>query len=107
MSAYQRTKGHGYEREVARALREIFPHVEREWEAHTGKGYDLRNTGTLRIQCKRGKQYAPITKINEVPLSLDTIACLVTRGDNTESVICLYLEDFIKMLNDIGVVYDG
>ena len=106
MSAYQRTKGHSYEREVARALRDIFPQVEREWEAHTGKGYDLRNTGALRIQCKRGKQYAPVTKIEEVPKALDIIPVLVTRGDNKESVAVLYLDDFLSILKDIGIVYD-
>ena len=62
-------------------------------------------TGTLRIQCKRYANYAPITKIEEVS-RLDGIACLVTKADRKPVVIALYLDDFIKILNDIGEVYD-
>jgi len=91
-----RTKGHSYEREIAKKLREIYPNARRALEYQEGTGVDIENTGKLRIQCKRGKRYAPVTKIKEV--QLEGIPVLITKADREKDIACLYLEDFLEML---------
>lgn len=107
MGKMQRDKGANYEREIARQLRALFPDAARNvTETQHGQGVDLVNTGNLRIQCKRHKQYAPITRIEEVPRTPDKIPVLITRGDRKEDVAVLYLSDFLAILADIGIVYE-
>lgn len=91
-----RTKGHSFEREVAIAFREVFPKAARQLEYQEGLGVDLANTGNLRIQCKRGKGYAPISKIEEA--YGDGIPVLVTKADRKEALVALRLIDFIDIL---------
>lgn len=96
-----RTKGLSYEREIAQAFRPIFPEAIRQLEYQEGLGIDLANTGRLRIQCKRGKKYAPLSKIKEAEDG-DGIPCLVTRADRDRSIVALYLEDFLALLQNPG-----
>jgi len=107
VSASQRTKGLAYERATARRLRCIFPNAARNLsetrDGHTG--VDLVHTGALRIQCKRGKQYAPVARIEEV--NAPGIPMLITKGDRRRDVAVLYLDDLLAILGDVGVVYDG
>ena len=103
-----RNKGLNFEREIAKTFRKIFPNAERAIVGSSldNAGVDIRGAGSLRIQAKRNKQYCPISKIEEVKLS-DGIPLLVTKADFKRPVACLYLEDFIKIIEDIGVIYDG
>jgi hypothetical protein len=96
--AAARRKGYGYERTIANILKDIFPEAKRhlEFQGQEAKGYDLDNTGEFRIQCKRYKQYAPITKIEEVQETGTPV--LITKGDRKKDVVCMYLEDWIKLL---------
>lgn len=96
-----RAKGHGFEREVAKKFRDIFPNACRnlEYQSNNCEGVDLQGTGPLRIQVKRNKTYAPISKIKEIK-GEHGIHCLVTKGDREREVICLYLDDFIKILKE-------
>lgn len=107
MGKAERNKGLSYEREVANKLKDVFPQAKRhlEFQKEECNGVDLDNTGNLLIQCKRGKKYAPLSKIKEIQPS-NGIHCLVTRGDGGKSIVCLYLDDFIEILKDIGVVYE-
>lgn len=105
---HSRTKGHSYEREIVNKLKPLFPNAKRHLESQAVealKGIDLEHTGALKIQCKRLKNYAPINKLEEVNVS--GIPVLVTKGDRKKDVVCLYLDDFIKILEDIGIVYDS
>lgn len=99
---YCRNKGHNFEREIAIALRKIFPEARRhlEYNKAEAKGYDLDNTGQFKIQCKRNKKYAPITKILEAEedCSEGEVPVLITKGDRTRPVVCLYLQDWINLL---------
>lgn len=110
--AHSRTKGHSFERNVAKLFREegIFPEAERHLEMQMSQcsGYDLDNTGKLKIQCKAYKKYAPLSKIDEAASSCvdGEIPVLITKGDRLRPIVALYLDDFIKMLKDIGVVYN-
>lgn len=106
--AHARNKGAGFERWAANQLKKHYPYCERhlEYQASQARGFDLRGTGPLRIQCKAFKQYAPISKIEEVRDVEGTIPALLTKGDRKPPVICLYFSDFLKILDDIGVLYD-
>jgi hypothetical protein len=102
-----RNKGFQYEREIARRLQSLFPNARRKLEYQSSEctGVDLENTGRLRIQCKRYKQYAPISKLEEV--RENGMAALITKGDRKRDVICMYLDDFITIAQDIGELYDN
>ena len=102
MGKSQRVKGHSFERFVANELKStgLFPEAERqlEFQASQAIGIDLRNTGNLKIQCKAYRQYAPITKIEEVIFKDKDIPCLVTKGDRKRPVIVFYFDDFLEIL---------
>lgn len=102
-----RRKGHQYERDIIKKLRGVFPDIERVkcGDNLDMSGVDFRGTGQLRIQAKRNRAYAPICKIKEIRVP-DGIHILWTKGDKERDVVCLYADDFIKILEDIGVVYE-
>ncbi len=95
-----RAKGTAFERTVAIAFRELFPKALRQLEFQQGLGVDLQGTGNLQIQCKRGRSYAPLTRIEEVPEVVGTIPLLVTQGDRKETLVALRLTDFLAILKD-------
>lgn len=102
-----RTKGHSFEREVARALKRLFPDARRRFEfrAFDNDGVDLEGTGKLAIQCKRSKSSVPMSKIEEV--KADGIAVLVSKVDRKPAYVTLGLDDFISILSDVGIVYEN
>ena len=93
-----RTKGLSYERDIANLLKEIFPNCKRHLESQMqeARGFDLDNTGKLKFQLKRGRNYAPINKIEEI--KEDGIKILITRADRKKDIVALYLTDFINLL---------
>jgi hypothetical protein len=95
-----RAKGHAYERQIAIAFRHLFPKALRQLEYQEGLGVDLQGTGNLRIQCKRGRQYAPLNRIEEIPEEPGTIPLLVTQGDRKETLVALRLSDFLELLKN-------
>jgi hypothetical protein len=99
-----RKKGHSYERIIAQKLRKVYPRARRLLEYQEGVGHDIERVGPFKIQCKRYKDYAPISKIKEV--KGDGVHCLVTRGDREKDVICLYLDDFINILEQLQEARD-
>lgn len=106
MGKLSRNKGVNYEREIARKFSKLFPKARRQLEYHEddANGVDIQGTGKLKIQCKRFKGFAPISKIKEIKVS--GIHLLITKADREKDVVCLYLDDFLAILDDIGVVYD-
>lgn len=101
-----RTKGHTFERVIANSFRAVFPKACRQLEYQEGLGVDLANTGRLRIQCKRNKNYAPLSKIEEARDGTG-IPMLVTRADNKEALVALPLSDFLNILQDVGYIQEG
>ena len=98
MGKMSRTKGHSFERHIAQAFKTIFPNACRQLEYQEGLGVDLANTGRLRIQCKRHKAYAPLSKIEEA--LGNGIEILVTKADRKKTLVALPLEDFIAILHN-------
>ena len=102
-----RRKGHQYERETCALLRPVYPDCERTQEGDSldRAGVDIRGTGSLAIQCKRGRGYASARVLKEI--TAPGIPVLITRADNERSVAMLYADDLIRILQDIGVVYEN
>ena len=100
--ANARKKGHGFEREVANLLKPLFPNAKRhlEYQKEDCKGFDLDNTGKIKIQCKRGRKYAPLSKIKEPVCEQGEIPALVTKGDRERPVIAFYLDDWIELMQE-------
>lgn len=98
MGKSQRTKGFGYERDVARRLRHIFPDAERllEYQWSQANGIDLQNTGKFDIQCKRHKKYVPINTIFEIKGK--GIPVLVTKADRLPDMAVLPLDALIDLI---------
>lgn len=100
-----RAKGHSFERWVAQEFRKVFPGAKRhlEYQADEAQGIDLDCTGDYRVQCKRGRKYAPLTKLNEIQLCPieGGIPVLVTQGDHTLPMAALPLKDFLTMLRKL------
>lgn len=108
MSKLSRTKGHGFERACAKKLRAVFPDCKRhlEMQKEEALGFDLDNTGPFRFQCKAYKKYAPVGKIEEVILEEGVIPALITKGDSKKPVVCLYLDDFVKVIEQSSFFED-
>lgn len=102
-----RSKGHGFEREVAIALRAIYPKARRhlEYQDVEANGVDLVETGPFRIQCKRLKEYAPLSRLDEIEFDdlLGEIPVLVTAADNKPALAALPLVDLIRLIE----VFEG
>jgi len=99
-----RTKGHQFERDIAIIFRDIgFKDARRQLEYHLAdcNGEDIANVGPFRIQCKRNKTYAPLSKIKEIQ-NKSGIHLLITKADKEPAMVCLKLEDFVKGLMDFG-----
>jgi len=98
-----RTKGHSFERDIAKSLRHIFPKARRHLEYQDGEanGVDLSYTGDFRIQCKRSKTSIPIKKIKEI--QPDGIHLLVSKRDFEEEMVTMYWDDFLELLGKIVV----
>jgi len=104
-----RAKGHGFERACAKKLRRVYPDVKRHLEnqKQEAMGFDLDNTGPFKFQCKAYMNYAPVNKIEEVIYTKDEMPALITKADNKKPIVCLYLDDFVKILEDIGEAFVG
>lgn len=101
-----RSKGLGFEREVAVLLRPFFPNARRhlEYQDAEANGVDLVETGDFRFQCKKLKTYAPVTTLNEIDCerAFGEVPVLVTSGDNLPAVAVLYFEDFLWLLKSLS-----
>jgi hypothetical protein len=107
MGKSQRVKGHSFERWTAQQFRPVYPDARRDLnDTHGGSGIDLENTGTLAIQCKAYKDYAPISKIEEIQVGDDRCPVLVTKGDGKKPMAVLPLSWLIAILGDVGVAFE-
>lgn len=104
-----RKKGHQFERDVAIMFRGIFPGARRQLEYHEDDclGVDIAGTGRWKVQCKKLRDYAPISRIREVQCNrvLGDVPILVTAGDNKEPMAVLPLEDLLYLIRLYQGVY--
>jgi hypothetical protein len=103
-----RKKGHQFERDIAIALRSVFPDARRHLENHkddAAKGIDIVNTGYYRIQCKRMRKPAPLSAIKQVKCDELTgdVPVLITQGDLDRILVALPFEEFLRLVRLAGV----
>lgn len=105
-----RTKGHAFEREIAKAFRRIFPKAGRqlEYQLNNCNGIDLANTGVYQVQCKRFKKYASLSCIEEIKPPEgwgNPIPVLITKADNKPALACLPLEHLLDLISVSEAVF--
>ena len=88
-----RRKGHNFEREVAKLLRQYYPNAKRQLEYQEGVGFDIAETGDLSVQCKVGKSFKIEKALKEAERP-DKIPMAITKRDREEIVVSLYWKDF-------------
>lgn len=95
----RRTKGHSFERWVANEFKFIFPEARRklEYQKEEAEGVDIANTGFLKVQCKKLRQYSPVSALKEVKCDREfgEVPVLVTAGDNQEALAVLPFNEFL------------
>lgn len=103
MSRLSRTKGHSFEREIAKALRGIFPEARRHLENHSAdaNGVDLMHTGHYRMQLKRLRKFASLSAIKQVTADelMGEVPVLITKGDNERILVALPFEEFVRLIS--------
>lgn len=102
MGKSQRTKGHSFERAVAKQLRSIWPDVKRHLESQSqeAKGYDLDNTGDFRIQVKALNRVPNIPAVfKEFSIEADKIPVVIFKRDGQGTFACFKIEDALTLLN--------
>lgn len=102
MGRASRSKGHNFERLVAKELQILWPEARRQLEYHKddANGVDIQNTGDFRFQCKKMKKYARINAIKEIQCEefLGHIPVLVTAGDNEPPMAVLSFENLLDLI---------
>lgn len=88
-----RRKGHNFEREVAKLLRQYYPNAKRQLEYQEGVGFDIAETGDLSVQCKVGKSFKIEKALKEAERP-DKIPMAITKRDREDIVVSLYWKDF-------------
>ena len=109
MAKSQRDKGKRGERLVVDALRPVFPDAARDLnDVYAKRGIDLIHTGKLAVQVKHYRNHAPISKLNEIVPGDGEIPVMVSWPTNRKDgpVVVLSLDDFTRILEDVGVAYD-
>lgn len=107
MSKAEREKGKRGELDAAKELRRVFPDAARKVVNHAGveDGVDLVGTGALRVQVKNHQRYTPVTTLDDIKAT-DGVPVVLTRALRREWRVVMRLEDFLKILEDVGVAYE-
>ena len=101
-----RDKGLNYERAKVRQLRVVVLDAARDLnDVKAGDKIDVR-AGIFDIQCKRYKDYAAISVLGTIRHGDGRIPALITKADYKDDVIALRLADFLRIVKDIGIIYD-
>ena len=102
MSKMSRRKGHGFEREIAKMLRFVFPKARRhlEYQAIEADGVDISGTSFYKFQCKRLRKYASIKMITEINYDefLGEVPVLVTKGDHSPIMAVLPFDELLRLI---------
>lgn len=100
MGAYQRTKGHNFERWVAKIFRPLFPATKRGYQARDGTKAAPDVDGTpWYIECKVGAHPNIRAAVLQAKAGTDGRPVLVvTRRDHEEPLSTMILSDFMVLL---------
>ena len=102
MTVNARRKGHSFERDVVTEFRakgwiKACRNIETNPDAVLG--LDLNHTEPFSIQCKRLQDYAPISRISEIPPIPGRIPVLITKPDDGPAMAVLPLSHFLLLIS--------
>lgn len=98
--AYNRKKGHDYERQIAKEMREFFPNVKTSRAGSRGedpRGIDLVSTGMFNVQCKARQNLNLFETLKEMPDD-QNMNVIFWKRNHKEDIICMSKDDFFEIL---------
>jgi hypothetical protein len=103
MSKAQRTKGHNFERGVAKRFRKLFPEARRGFQTRGGTQEESDVEGTdWRIECKIGAHppsvWKALEQARECTMLPDRPPMCVLQKDRTFPIVAMYEKDFLGVL---------
>jgi hypothetical protein len=101
--AYNRKKGHNYERQVAKEMRQFFPDAKTSRDGARGedpRGVDLIHTGMFNIQCKARQNLNSFSVLRDMPDD-HNINVVFWKRNHEKDVVVLSKEDFYELLQII------
>ena len=102
----QRRKGHTYERQITRELKEYFPDAitSRAGARHEdAKGIDIINTGLFNVQCKRRENLNIFNVLNKEMPADQNINIVFWKRDRHPDIVCMDKVDFYELLQLLKV----
>ncbi len=102
MGTLSRRKGHDFEREIARELRDIFPKARRGLQYQDGQQCaDVEGT-VFHIECKRGRKPNPRAALRQAMDDVNTgrIPVAVVKDDQRDPFVVLAWDDFKNLLSE-------
>lgn len=100
MGKHQRTKGHNFERRVARCMRAVWPDAKRGYQVRGGTSEAPDVDGTpFYIECKVGQRPVIRRALKQASSNTDGRPPMaVTKVDCEEPVVTMYLGDFLRWI---------
>jgi len=106
----QRTKGHSFERFIAKLLKPFFPQAKRhlEYQMSSCDGYDIDGTTPFKIQCKAYNKIAVYKWLEEIKINSNNneIPLLICKADHKKPIIIGYLDDIKTQLFSTNFIYE-
>jgi len=109
-----RTKGHSFEREMARLFKAYFPEAKRGLQTRGGTAEAPDVEGTpFYIECKRMRRCNIRGALRQAEAGAYTVTgggtfkrdprppIAICKNDREKAVVAIYLEDFMKMVERI------
>lgn len=103
MSKYQRSRGHGFEREVVNILKEHGINAARNLDQVRDSGGDISLPRVL-LECKRRGSIAVYGWLDQASLAAKPgqVPMVVARGDRREAIVILRLNDAIPFIKELS-----
>ena len=97
MGKSQRTKGHSFERKIARILRSIWPDAKRGFQTRggTAEAPDIEGT-PFWIECKKGKRTNIKAAMRQAE-GQDLPPVAITQDDRQDVLVTMKLEDWMGL----------
>ena len=102
MGKAERIKGHNFEREISRQIRDIFPESRRGLQYQDGsKHSDVEGT-PFHIECKCGKKQNPRKALRQAisDNKKGRMPIAVIRDDRKPAFVCMLWEDFKELVKE-------
>ena len=102
MGKAERIKGHNFEREIAKQMREIFPCAHRGLQYQDGgKCADVEGT-PFHIECKRGIKPNPRKALEQAiaDCKKGRMPITVIKDDYQPVFVCMLWEDFKELVKE-------